>query len=216
MTLFNFKSFLTLVLCGFLLMASPAHAQNNDDDVKSLGEILNPQPEQDPTNVQNADEMARVYYKSCMAEESLAFSNEEKDMLCACTAAHLDRTITPQDYRHINADTVKGRDIRGKVIAYAYLECVDYALESKFHADCMVSPIISSIIRGKSQVCSCTADKYKEMVANNTSYIVMEALKYNPMTLNPFEHYFTSRDHGDNMDNYIRHCKSRMLYKKHN
>ncbi len=213
----NILALFVITLCGFAYISAAAHAQSaSDDDVKPLGEILNPRIDDDPQNVQDSKNMAKAFYKKCMGTRSLAFSNEEKDMMCACTAANLDTVITPKEYQSINSDSVRGRDVRGKIIAYSYLECVDYIIESKLKADCMVSPIINEIVRGKSQICTCSAEKYNDILKKNTSYIIMDALKHDPMTLNPFEHYFTTTNHGDNLDNYIRHCKTKMLYEKHN
>ncbi len=206
-------------LCFFIILAAPAIAQSNiadDDKVQSLGDILNPQSDDGVSSVKNAKEMANIYYKKCIKEKSLAFDEEEKEILCACTSAEIGSVISTKEFKNLYKDNYKGKDARGKVLAYAYTKCMDYVIENKLFNDCMVSPTIKKIVTGKSAVCNCSTKSYKDIIAKDTSYIIMEAIKYDPMTLNPLEHYFTSTNYEYMFDKHTQYCYSRMLYNKHN
>ena len=205
----------TTVLCLFMLTAASTYAQTEaDDDVKSLGDILNPQD--DMAGALTPKEMANIYYKKCLGTESLAFDKQEKETLCACTSAHLGPTLTASEFKNLYKDNLKGKDARGKVIAYAYTECMDYVLKSKLYNDCMVSPTLRKVVRGKKEICECSAERYISIINKDASYIIMEALKHQPMTLNPLEHYFTTTNYGYMSEHYTQYCRSKMLYEKHN
>lgn len=206
---------LSLFVCFFFTTNITVYAQSDDDGVKTLGEILNPQTD-DMASVATAKEMTQIYYKRCIAEKSLAFDKQEKELLCTCTAANMGQVITVSEFNNMYKDNIKAKDTRGKVIAFAYTECMNYVIESKLYNDCMVSPALNSVIRGKKNICECSSAEYVKTINNEASYIIMEALKYNPMTLNPLEHFFTTKNYGYMADKYTESCKYKMLYKKYN
>ncbi len=208
----------TFVISFFSLIMAGVNAQTKEDDkVQSLGDILNPQEDDDGlSKVKNAKDMANVYYKKCMKEKSLAFDKDEKEILCACTSAKIGSVITVKEFKHLYEDSYKGKDIRGKVIAYAYTDCMGYVIKDKLLKDCKVSPTVKKIVTGKNAVCKCAVNNYKITVDKSTAYIIMQAIKYDPMTLNPLEHYFTTNDYGYLFEKNVENCYSRMLYDKYN
>jgi len=211
----------TFLLSILVLASGSSYAQNatnkDNDKVQSLGDILNPQEDDDGlSGVKNAKDMANVYYKKCMKKKSLAFDKDEKEILCACTSAKIGSVITVKEFKHLYEDNYKGKEARGKVIAYAYTSCMDYAVESKLYNDCMVSSTIKKVVTGKRAVCKCSTKEYMDRMFKETSYIVMQAIKYDPLTLNPLEHYFTTNDYGYLFEKNTQYCYSKMIYNDYN
>lgn len=203
----TFSFILTLVV-----FAPPTvHAQ---DDVETLGNILNPVNPDDMSTATTAKEMANVYFSKCVKERSFAFNDTEKEMLCACTASKVAQVLTPKEFRYLYSDTNKGRDARGKVIAFAYLDCIPLALEDKLRADCKGSPSIARVAVGKKKVCDCTIDQYIKLVDSNSQNIIMDAIEHDPMTLNPLERHFMDVNYDYQYERYAKSCRGMMLYKK--
>lgn len=216
---FRYTNVLLFIFACFFILGTPlSHAQNqksSEDEVMPLGDILNPKRiESGPTAT--ATDRANIYYKKCMIEKSLAFDEGEKEILCACTSAKMGNIITEEEFKQLYKDNRMGRDARGKIIAYAYTDCMGYVVKNKIFNDCMVSPIVGRIIHGKNLICNCAANQYNETINNEAANIMMKAIKYDPMTLNPLEHYFTTRSYGSMNDKYINFCRGKMLYDKSN
>lgn len=210
--------FLFIFACFFILGSTLSHAQNqesSEDEVMPLGDILNPKTfDSGPTAT--AKDRANIYYKKCMLQRSLAFDKSEKEILCACTSAKMGDIITEKEFKHLYKDNRIGRDARGKIIAYAYTDCMGYVVENKIFNDCMVSSAADDIIHGKKLVCNCAANQYNKTINTEATYIMMEAIKHDPMTLNPLEHYFTTNIYGNMTEKYTGFCRSKMLYEKLN
>jgi len=206
---------LFIMLLSLLAPCSMAYAQEPDDKVKSLGEILNPKTEDENTNL-SAKERGNLYFKRCMNTKSLAFDSEEKEILCACTSAKLENILTGAEFVHLYKDTKKGRDARMKVITYAYTECMDYTLKKKVYKDCRVLPLLKTIKYGKNHICKCAANHYENLIHDGAARLIMKGVTYSPMTLNPLEHYFTTGGYYSTLSQYTKVCRSQMLYDKHN
>ncbi len=208
---------LTLFICLLFTVSTSVYAQDQseNDDVQSLGDILNPKTD-GMTGAKTTQDMANIYFKRCLSTKSLAFDDEEKEMLCACTSANMGQVLTVSEFNVMHEDSLKGKDARGKVIAFAYTKCTDYVMESKLYNDCMVSPVLKGITRGKKDICECSAEEYVQRINKEMSYIIMESLKYDPMTLNPLERFFTTTNYGYMSEHYTKACRAKMLYQKYN
>ncbi len=208
---------LSLFVCFFFSINVNVYAQSQseDDKVQSLGDILNPKAD-DMLGAKTTQDMANIYFKRCLKTKTLAFDDEEKEMLCACTSANMGQVLTVSEFNVMHEDNLKGKDARGKVIAFAYTKCTDYVIESKLYNDCMVSPVLKSITRGKKDICECSAKEYVQRINKEMSYIIMESLKYDPMTLNPLERFFTTTNYGYMSEHYTKACRAKLLYQKHN
>lgn len=189
---------------------APAFAQ---DDVKPLSEILNP-----PIDYGNdgkpltAKIMANYYYKQCAAEETLVFSDDEKELLCACSSANMSEHLSVAEFKALDQDTVKGRNARGNAVAYGYIPCMEYVIETKVMRDCLKSPKLKDIIIGKKRMCGCAVDHMQNFMMRDGTYIIMDTLKHNPMSLNPLEHYFREDSYRSQREHYLHNCRMSIQY----
>jgi hypothetical protein len=208
-------SVLFILLLSLLIPCSQIYAQEPDDEVKSLGEILNPKVK-DYTASLPSKERGNIYYNNCMATESLAFDKDEKEILCACTASKLGNILTGEEFVQLYKDTKEGTEARMKVITFAYTECMDFAINQKVYKDCRVLPLLQNIVRGKKDLCQCTAGHYERLINEGAAHLILEGVKYQPMTLNPLEHYFTTDGYYNSLKQYTKVCRGQLMYNKHN
>lgn len=206
-------SFLPLFLLMVLISLSTTSARADNNEVKSLGEILNPQ-EKNNTLKLSPIERGNFYYENCMQTESLAFDKNEKETLCTCTAAKMTNLLTNKEFSHLYKDSKEGSNARMKVITYAYTGCMNYVIEKKIRKDCATLPFLDTVFHGKKQVCACAVNQYNELMSKAAPEIFMDAIKYDPMTLNPLEHYFTSDAYYYNVKRYAKACRTKLLYEK--
>ena len=93
----------------FILFAMPLDGFAEDDDVKSLGEILNQGPVQDDDGVELTPKLlANRYYKECTKEKSLIFDEEEQNLLCTCVSANMARTLSVEEFQLLDEDSAQG------------------------------------------------------------------------------------------------------------
>ena len=198
------------------LFITPAFAQNNDS-VQSLGDILNEKPDYgtDGKPLTSAL-MANHYYKNCMHKESLIFDTDQKKTLCGCTSAKMSETLSVQDFKDLDQKTKRGRDARGRMLAYAYAPCMGYVIDDKTKADCRRAGALKDIVRGRKIVCDCVAERLKKHIRLNTSHIIMSAMNHDPMTLDPLEHYFTAGNYYPQYDHFMRQCRFNFQYNRDN
>ena len=217
------KSFFALaclaaMLTAFFILAttSTSYAQSQGDStVKPLGEILNPKPKDYDENTKSK-ERGNIYYKKCMQSESLAFDEEEKTLLCACTAAKIPEVLTGPEFAELYKDTKAGRNARIILMTYAYTDCMDQAVSDKVYKDCLYGKELDGIIYGKKNICRCVAKEYNDLLIIAAPDFFMDAIKYDPMTLNPLERHFISETYFYNLKRYSKACRARLLYEKSN
>lgn len=208
-------STLIIALLSLFIPHGYVNAQTPDDRVQSLGEILNPKAdEQDPSKTPK--DRGNAYFKNCMATESLAFDEDEKELLCACTSSKVGEILTGEDFAHLYKDTLIGKEARMKMIAFAYTDCMEYAIKRKVYKDCRVLPIMKMIRHGKSHVCKCTAGHFDKLINSAAAKVIMDGVKYHPMTLNPLEYYFTTDGYYKTLEGFGKVCRAQMVYYKHN
>ncbi|MFP4098833.1 MAG: hypothetical protein ACLFP8_08160 [Alphaproteobacteria bacterium] len=214
--LFSAAAMLMLCICALTFPSSKGLAQfQEDNEVKSLGEILNPQTDEYDENLPPKDR-ANIYFAKCMDTPSLAFDTKEKETLCACTSAQITTLLNGTEFAQLYKDTTAGRDARMKVITYGITECMDYVIGQKVFNDCMVSPLLNTIRIGKKYICNCARKHYEDIMRKSAPYFFMEAIKHDPMTLNPLEHHFTTDGYYSTLKRYTENCRTKMLYERQN
>ena len=208
------KIALVLIFSALTMVASQALAQGNEEEeVKSLGEILNPVPDFDENmpGLTPAD-FANQYYKECAAEESWVLDPEEKKYLCGCNSAKMSELLTVQEFRDLDLKGPVGNEARGKMLAYAYSPCMDHVIEKKVKHDCYVSKHLENIVNGKKLICKCSADRFKRFMSLNSPTIIMNAVHYDPMTIDPIEKYFADQNYFAQRDQFIKQCIYEVKY----
>ena len=175
-----------------LIISFPVWAQQtqNDDDVKTLGEIFNPNIDEDNDGKPaTATVMGNRYYQTCMNEETFTLRDDEKEILCACSAANMSEHLSVEEFKQLDKETTAGRNARGKAIAYGYTPCINYMLENKTKRDCLSSATLDNILtkKGKKRICKCTSEHYLNFFSKEGSNIMLQEILYEPLTLNPLE-----------------------------
>ncbi len=211
------KSFYVFAFMLIFLAATFSVAIANDDKVKSLGDILNPKTDygSDGKPV-TAASMANHYYKTCTSKDSLVFDDIEKDILCSCTAAKMSENLTIEDFMMLDNKTPKGKDARGRMLAYSYAPCMEYVIEKKVSTDCYVSKRLDDIIIGKSLICDCVAERFKEHISLVAPRMITTYMLYEPMGMNPLEDYFVKKDYYAQHDVFMRQCRFDFEYSRDN
>ena len=210
-----FKNAITTLILIICMATLPAFAQNNDTE--SLDSILN-----EGENYGNNGKpltsaiMANHYYNTCSKEQSLVFDEEEMKILCGCNAAKMSEILTVQDFMDLYKRNDAGRDARSRMLAFSYAPCMEYVIEKKVRYDCYASPKMDDILRGGKLICDCVVDRFNNYLSKNASHIITTATHYNPMTLNPLEHFFTTRDYNAQHKGYVRQCHYKFVYDRDN
>lgn len=211
--LLKFLALLLAVCTLSLTVLSSTRAQDTNDDVQSLPEILNQQSP--PTGNTTAD-LSRNYYHKCVNEETLVFTSKEQEILCSCTASEMSTLLTSTEIKHLEKKTRTGANARDKFRAHAYAPCMEYVVEDKVRYECMKSKKLSSIIVGKASICKCVTERFKNFVNRNAVDIIMHSVKIDKMILNPLEHYFRNNGYITQRDYTIGQCYAKFRYKKDN
>ncbi len=204
---------LSFLLVTFTLPITMAYAQDGGN-VETLDQILNPEQYGSKKQPLTSKSMANSYYQRCAVQKSLAFDKESKTILCACMAANMSEILTVEEFKLLKVKNNAGREVRGKTIAFAFTNCMPHVIEPRIEADCLGSRHTADIVRGKETLCDCVSDKYRQYMTRNASWIFSEAQKYNPMTLNPLEHYFTSMNYESQHEHFVKQCKDQFLYNR--
>ncbi len=207
-----------LFLCvSVMTFHSYAQTEENSAPPPSLSDILNPQEEEEVRDVPITPALlANDYFKSCVAEETLAFNEFEKQLLCGCVSAKMSELLEIEDFKHLKAKTSKGRDVRSNVLAFAYAPCMEYPMETKVTDDCMISPELRDIVSGKELVCKCAKDEFIQHMHDHANTIFTQAQKYTPTTLNPLEYYIVHLGYDSLVNTFTKKCKYDVMYEKQN
>lgn len=208
---------LTLFMCTAMLHSAAFAQRTDENNVESLGDILN-KPEDYGNKGQPLTSaiMANHYYMNCINEKSLTFEEEEKKILCGCNAAKMSEYLSVQEFKDLRVKNRKGKNARGKALAYAYAPCMKYVIEKKVKHDCYVSKKLDDIVVGKKTLCKCVVDDFKYFFDQNAIHIIKDAVHYNPMTLNPLEDYFKKADYSNRRRYFIKQCRFKFLYNRDN
>ncbi len=209
------KSILQLftLLLVFITVPQMTKAQ---DDVESLGRILNEPNLNENGQALTGEDYANMFFEKCMSEDQDVFVESEREILCSCTAAKMSENLTIEDFQALYKKSNPGREARGKTVAFAHLPCMQYVLDTKINRECRKLPLVKRLISGKNTLCSCTRRKYKKHLRQNASFIARNARINNPMSMNPLALYFESKEHEYHIENITEGCKFDIDYNKYN
>ncbi len=208
-----------IFILSFILLVIPINAITlaNDDEVKPLGDILNPKTEYDDDGKAiTSASLANKYYKKCINENSLIFDDIEKDILCSCTAAKMSETLAIEDFKNLDKKGSKGKESRGRMLAYSYAPCMEYVVEKKVTTDCYISKNLDDIVVGKSEICKCVSDNFKQFIKLEAPKMITKYMLYEPMGLNPLEDYFKKKDYWAQHKVFMRQCRFKFEYYRDN
>lgn len=208
-------AFFSLIFCMcFIMHTADVNAQPHDDP-SSL-------PLPDATAEHNADapltseDYAIQYQKKCMAHVHTVYSDKEKEVVCGCTAAKMAETLTTDEFQILYDEDIKGQDVRDKAIAYAYAPCVRLIFNNLMTKDCLHSDHLKGVISGKNAICSCGVKTLSRIVNQMMPTIIIKIMKYNPLTLDPMEYYFSSEDYYIQSQKAFGQCSLQNRYSKEN
>ncbi len=213
--------FIRTILCLFVFTAlftvtvTNTHAQ--DDAPITLDDIFSTEKDYG-----NGDKpltpkfMANHYYKNCLISENITMTAREKELLCTCTAAKSSQILTVDEFKVLNEKTKAGKYARGKFIAYAYVPCMPFVMESVVINDCKKTKLIQDIVIGKNKICKCASDQIKTYIKQNQVTVLDIVLRNHPRTLNPLEYYIRERAYTSQRDSSINNCKYNFLYDRDN
>ncbi len=213
---------ITLLLFFTFMSLGSINAQSLNDDpnnkVKELGEILNVNPDDYGSKGKPLTSaiMANDYYNKCVNKKSLAFEKAEQEILCGCTAARMSERLTVKEFKEIHQKTKSGKEARGKMLAHSYAPCMDYVIEKKVRSDCHKSKILNGIVIGKKAICKCTIKYFKEFTNRNASFIIMDSVHNNPMTIDPLEDFFIGTNYHSQRDAFAKICRYDIQFKRDN
>ncbi len=212
----RFYRFFAIAIFSILIFASShSIAQSNGDASKSLDDILNPKVETDDKPL-TAALMANRYYKTCIEEKSLSFDDIEKDILCSCVAAKMSENLTVDEFKGLDKKTKAGKKARNMMLAYSYAPCMGYVINKKASTDCYISKRLDDIIIGKSLICKCVADRFKQHIALDAPRMIIRSQLYEPMDLNPLERYFMEKDYHAQHRIIMNQCRFDFEYHRDN
>lgn len=212
----RFQYTLPVTLFALLFLCLIPQISAAQDDVESLGRILNEPGEYRDGKAVTGEDFANMYYEKCVSEKQDVFVEREREILCTCMAAKMSETLTLSEFQALERKTVAGRDARGKVVAFAHLPCMSYVMDSKIHRECRKLPVVQKLITGKNTLCGCTKNRYKKYLIQNASFIAQNARLNEPMSMNPLAIFFEGREHNYHIKNFTKKCKFDIDYNKYN
>lgn len=203
-------------ICLLLSIIFAANSYAQEDDVKSLGEILNERPDGATPGLVTGQDFANAYYDRCQTEYTDVFTPSELQTLCTCMAAKMSETLTVEEFKVLYNRGLQGENARSKSIAFAHLPCMMYVVDTKVMRECRNEPVVRRLVTGKNTLCACTVKRYKKHIAQNASFISRSARIEHPMSLNPLAIYFESEEHRWQIKHLTKDCKFDIDYYKYN
>jgi len=212
-------SFVAIVVLLCAMPFAKVYAQDNnakDESVKSLSEILNPTIDDGSTEPLTTRLMANEFYKKCTKQKTNVFNENDLKIMCSCNAAKMSEILSIKEFQELEQDNNKGRDARGKMLAYAYAPCMEYVLSPIVREDCYNSPTLNDVLRGKKSICQCVNQRFRNYISTSAPNIIMSAIQNDRMTTNPLERLFTSGTYFNQRDQFIKSCRYKIQYDREN
>lgn len=202
-----------IVLTIIFFVPNPLHAQ--DDDVKSLGEILNQPVEEDDEGIELTPKiLANRHYEKCVNKKSLIFDDEELNLLCTCTAANMSRTLTVEEFQNLDKETKDGKFARSTMLAYAYSPCMKPVAQLKAKKDCAISSQLDDIAVGKRHICDCAVKMFDQFMDSNIPQIITDAVYQDKMDMNPLRFYYVEWPYRSHLEQYVKQCVRKFRYQQ--
>lgn len=212
------KSFLTytcvLFSFAFLVFLNPSYAQ---EPAISIDQPMPVQPaKKNENSASTAEEYVKTHYDSCLARQHGALTKKEINQICACSASNMSENLSIDEMKSLGKKTKEGKNARSKFIGYAYAPCVKYLIGDITKTDCLGGELIKNVKVGKLAVCKCSEKKMLSLMDNLSPSVMIDAVKQNPMTLDPIDEFISSEAFSVQRDGIIERCIFEMAYKRDN
>lgn len=196
----KFILFLLLALC----IACPAHAEQNFFLKKHLttdtGEAKPAIPETSATGTQTpaapvtptlatrtpiSSDQANGYYNNCLAQKSATFTASGQQMLCACTAAQMQKEMSVEEVQLMSQNTPEGQAMRDKMTLYVYAPCMKYPTHDLIYSRCINDPQIKAAAKNAEALCQCMGDGMADFIDQKGPENLVASMRQNPGDLDP-------------------------------
>ncbi len=133
-------------------------------------------------------ETAQAYYKTCLTKDAPMMSDENKDLMCSCTAAKMMETMSVEDVQAMSSqETAIARPAANKLIIDVYAPCIEFPARDYYYMTCVENPETSSISSRPRELCECMSDEVSGFLAENAQGVFADILDRDPMILDPME-----------------------------
>lgn len=212
------KSFLTslclLFSLAFLAFLSPSYAQ---EPAVSIDQPLPEKTVKKSTeSAATAEEYVKIHFEKCLARSHGVLTEKEVNQICACSAANMSEVLSIDEMKSLDKKTKQGKTARSKFIGYAYAPCVKYLVGDMTKTDCLGGKLAKNIKVGKLAVCKCAEKTMLSLIDNLSAHFMIEAVRQNPMTLDPIDEFLSSDAFAVQRDGNIERCIFEKAYEKDN
>lgn len=157
----------------------------NSTTDQSVGQIQQPGMAPAPGRTPISNEQANSYYDNCLMQKSGSFTPQGQQMLCACTAAQMQKVLSVEDIQTMSTNTPEGQSLRDKMTLYVYAPCMKYPTHDLIYTRCMGDAQIKAAVPNPDALCKCMGDGMASFIEQRGPEQLMTALRQNPGDLDP-------------------------------
>lgn len=229
------KPFLFLITAIFLLLpcvSTPAQAQDDfykkqddfyqdhslpkgkaEDSGKTLKEIFEDHEEKEKrTGEKTGTQLANDFFYKCAAIKDDYMNMDARNDLCGCVSAKISRRLSNEEIYALYDESKEGKNARAHLLIDAYVPCMLRPIKEVTVGRCLKTKQMEQFRTGRKTICGCVAGMMHDYVEREKHNLVSEGVKYNPMTLDPLEHFIGSTSYYNLMSDYLRSCIYQQAY----
>lgn len=207
------KTILRLLLLTMFLLPHAAAAQ---EPSIPIDQNFPQSPAKRVIEPRNAEEFSKAHFKKCLERDHLGLTTRETELICGCSASNMVGVMNFDEMKAMSLENSVGKNARAKFLTFAYAPCIEYLTTDVTKADCMSGEAAKDIRIGKFAVCKCAAEKMVGLIKVTSAGYIDEAVKREPMNIDPMDAYFSSKSYQVQRDGYIRECAYQMAYERDN
>lgn len=135
------------------------------------------------------------YYGNCMEKKHPILKGENLQYLCACSAARIMKSMTPEQAAVMGTDTPEGLEQRNNMMLNVYVPCMKAPVEALLYQGCTSDPNTRKSIKNIKEVCGCTAKTMSEHIQDKAPAYIAESLRVNPLSTDPMAAFLNSPEY---------------------
>jgi len=130
--------------------------------------------------------VANSYYNNCLAQEG-PVSAQTQELLCACTAAQMQQSMTVEDIKAMNQNNQTGRNALNKMLINVYAPCMEYPAKEHYMNVCLSNPDTQRLSNNPQALCNCMSTEVANYLKANARTVFEEILDRNPNVTDPMQ-----------------------------
>lgn len=159
-----------------------------------------------PTAVETIAEFSERYYGNCMKQNHPVLKEQNLQMMCSCTAAKVQESISVEQMKTMQEKTPAGQFARNQMLLNVYAPCIEFPTRALILNQCLNNEQIKTTLKNYQKTCGCLGEGMANYMKDKAPAAIQDALGRNVENYDPLRALLESPEFNSAQQQMLQTC----------